>query len=208
MTIRDAMPHQSRAGPSPEKAMKLYAVRMIETCQPVGLFWAKDVSDLVVAIDFDDVISPTRCEYLTIETTGALVWYDHESWQLGEPPGEADDLAAFEQRVEQVLENISFDGSLFALIYRGRRKAVGNLSAQRRRPMRSWHPRLPRPTLQADNNVGQAVWQAPIGHRQPRAKDVPPRVEENLGIRSPERGNRQEAAHLSRLLTYDRRSAI
>jgi hypothetical protein len=68
---------------------------------------------------FDDVMSPTRCEYLTIETTGALVWYDHESWQLGEPPGEADDLAAFEQRVEQVRENISFDGSLFALIYQG-----------------------------------------------------------------------------------------
>jgi hypothetical protein len=45
-----------------EKAMKLYAVRMIESCQPVGLFWAKDVSDLVVAIDFDDVMSPTRCE--------------------------------------------------------------------------------------------------------------------------------------------------
>jgi len=59
--------------------MKLYAVRMIENCQPVGLFWAKDVSDLVVAIDFDDVMSPTGCEYLTIETTGALVWYDHES---------------------------------------------------------------------------------------------------------------------------------
>jgi hypothetical protein len=64
-------------------------------------------------------MSPTRCEYLTIETTGALVWYDHESWQLGEPPGEADDLAAFEQRVEQVNENISFDGSLFAVIYNG-----------------------------------------------------------------------------------------
>jgi hypothetical protein len=41
-------------------------------------------------------------------------------------------------------------------------------------------------TGQADNNIGQAVWQAPIGHRQPSAKDVPPRVEENLGIRSPE----------------------
>src|SRR5260370_13548143 len=115
MTIRDAIPHQPRA-PSPGEAMKLYAVRMIENRQPVGLFWAKDVSDLMVAIDFDDVVSPTRCEYLTIETTGALVWYDHESWQLGEPPGEADDLAAFEQRVEQVRGNICFDGSLFALI--------------------------------------------------------------------------------------------
>src|SRR6516164_7827437 len=29
-------------------------------------------------------------------------------------------------------------------------------------------------TGQADNNIGQAVWQAPIGHRQPSAKDVPP----------------------------------
>jgi hypothetical protein len=38
----------------------------------------------------------------------------------------------------------------------------------------------------ADDNIGQAVWQAPIGHRQPGAKDVPPKVEENLGIRSPE----------------------
>ena len=73
----------------------------------------------MAAIDFDDLMSPTRCEYLTIETTAALVWYDHESWQLGEPPGEPDDLAAFEQRVEQVRENISFDGSLFALIYKG-----------------------------------------------------------------------------------------
>jgi len=41
-------------------------------------------------------------------------------------------------------------------------------------------------TGQADDSVSQAVWQAPIGHRQPGAKDVPPRVEENLGTRSPE----------------------
>jgi hypothetical protein len=41
-------------------------------------------------------------------------------------------------------------------------------------------------TGQADNDVEQAVWPAPIGHRQPGAKDVPPKVEENLGIRSPE----------------------
>jgi hypothetical protein len=41
-------------------------------------------------------------------------------------------------------------------------------------------------TVQVDNNVGQAIRQAPIGHRQPGAKDVPPKVEENLGTRSPE----------------------
>jgi len=38
----------------------------------------------------------------------------------------------------------------------------------------------------ADEDIAPAVWQAPIGHRQPSAKDVPRKVEENLGIRSPE----------------------
>jgi hypothetical protein len=37
-----------------------------------------------------------------------------------------------------------------------------------------------------DEDITPAVWQAPIGHRQPSAKDVPPKVEENLGIRSPD----------------------
>jgi hypothetical protein len=41
-------------------------------------------------------------------------------------------------------------------------------------------------TGQAEEDIEPAVWQAPIGHRQPSAKDVPPKVEENLGIRSPE----------------------
>jgi len=27
---------------------------------------------------------------------------------------------------------------------------------------------------------------APVGHRQPRAKDVPPGIDQNLGVRSPE----------------------
>ena len=39
---------------------------------------------------------------------------------------------------------------------------------------------------QADENIEEAVWQAPIGHRQPSAKDVPPRLEEDLGVRSPD----------------------
>jgi uncharacterized protein YdeI (BOF family) len=43
-------------------------------------------------------------------------------------------------------------------------------------------------TGQAGSGTGQATGarQAPIGHRQPTAKDVPPRVDENLGARSPE----------------------
>jgi hypothetical protein len=41
-------------------------------------------------------------------------------------------------------------------------------------------------TGQADNNPGQATREAPVGHRQPRAKDVPPAVQNNYGVRSPE----------------------
>jgi hypothetical protein len=38
----------------------------------------------------------------------------------------------------------------------------------------------------ADEDIAPAVWQAPIGHRQPSAKDVPSAAEDNLGVRSPE----------------------
>jgi hypothetical protein len=43
-------------------------------------------------------------------------------------------------------------------------------------------------TGQADSGTGQStnVRQAPVGHRQPTAKDVPPSVDQNLGARSPE----------------------
>jgi len=43
-------------------------------------------------------------------------------------------------------------------------------------------------TGQANGGTGQStnVRQAPVGHRQPTAKDVPPRNEDNLGVRSPE----------------------
>ena len=43
-------------------------------------------------------------------------------------------------------------------------------------------------TGQAGSGTGQStnVRQAPVGHRQPTAKDVPPSVDQNLGARSPE----------------------
>jgi hypothetical protein len=53
-------------------------------------------------------------------------------------------------------------------------------------------PSAPRGSAQttgrANSDTGQptSVWQAPVGHRQPTAKDVPPRIDENLGARSPE----------------------
>ena len=43
-------------------------------------------------------------------------------------------------------------------------------------------------TGQGNSGSGQPtnVRQAPIGHRQPTAKDVPPKNEDTLGVRSPE----------------------
>jgi hypothetical protein len=43
-------------------------------------------------------------------------------------------------------------------------------------------------TGRANSGTGQPtnVREAPIGHRQPTAKDVPRGIEENLGARSPE----------------------
>jgi hypothetical protein len=41
-------------------------------------------------------------------------------------------------------------------------------------------------TGQADDKPGQATRQAPVGHRQPRAQDVPPGIQDNYGVRSPE----------------------
>jgi len=43
-------------------------------------------------------------------------------------------------------------------------------------------------TGRANSGTGQAtgVREAPIGHRQPSAKDVPQGIDDNLGARSPE----------------------
>ena len=43
-------------------------------------------------------------------------------------------------------------------------------------------------TGQADPATGQARSgrEAPVDHRQPKAKDVPPGIDQNLGVRSPE----------------------
>ena len=43
-------------------------------------------------------------------------------------------------------------------------------------------------TGRANSGTGQAtgVREAPIGHRQPSAKDVPQEIDDNLGARSPE----------------------
>jgi hypothetical protein len=43
-------------------------------------------------------------------------------------------------------------------------------------------------TGQSDTTTGQVNTgrEAPVGHRQPKAKDVPPEVQDNYGVRSPE----------------------
>ena len=44
----------------------------------------------------------------------------------------------------------------------------------------------PQTTGQGDNKPGQTTREAPVGHRQPGAKDVPPEIQDNYGVRSPE----------------------
>ena len=63
--------------------------------------------------------------------------------------------------------------------------AVAQNNADRSSPCSSGSAQTPG---QTDVGTGQATSgrDAPVGHRQPRAKDVPPGVEQNLGIRSPE----------------------
>jgi hypothetical protein len=46
--------------------------------------------------------------------------------------------------------------------------------------------RSPQTTGQGDNNPGQTTREAPVGHRQPKAKDLPPGIQDNYGVRSPE----------------------
>jgi hypothetical protein len=41
-------------------------------------------------------------------------------------------------------------------------------------------------SAQSTSRPAGRPWDAPIGHRQPRAKDVPSWIEKNLGTRSPE----------------------
>jgi hypothetical protein len=41
-------------------------------------------------------------------------------------------------------------------------------------------------SAQSTGKPATSALEAPIGHRQPRAKDVPPRIQENLGTRSRE----------------------
>ena len=36
------------------------------------------------------------------------------------------------------------------------------------------------------NNPGQTIREAPVGHRQPKAKDVPSGIQDNYGVRSRE----------------------
>ncbi len=63
--------------------------------------------------------------------------------------------------------------------------AVAQNNADRSSPRSSGSAQTPG---QTDIGTGQANsgWDAPVGHRQPRAKDVPPGVDQNLGVRSPE----------------------
>ena len=44
----------------------------------------------------------------------------------------------------------------------------------------------PQTTGQANDKPGQTIREAPVGHLQPKAKDLPSGIQDNYGVRSPE----------------------
>jgi hypothetical protein len=69
--------------------MKLYAVRLISTKEPVGLFFVKDVAELKYRFGIiDEVTDPYDCEYAVIKipALGAgIVWREPvDKWKMGE----------------------------------------------------------------------------------------------------------------------------
>ena len=61
-----------------------------------------------------------------------------------------------------------------------------NAAVAQTNPSQPSYSGSPQTAGQGDIKPGQAAKEAPVGHRQPKAKDVPPGVQENLGVRSPE----------------------
>ena len=64
--------------------MKLYAVRVTETNDPVGIFCASSFDELVFMID-EYVVDPAVTEYKLLHGGGVIFWPHAENWPMGEP---------------------------------------------------------------------------------------------------------------------------
>jgi hypothetical protein len=59
----------------------VYAVRLIASKEPVGIFWAHNFDDLCISID--EVADTRMCEYTTLSKVGGIIWPEDAKWQMG-----------------------------------------------------------------------------------------------------------------------------
>jgi hypothetical protein len=98
--------------------MKLYAVRFLDSHEPIGFFYARTLDELVIMVDEYDC-DPAICEYHQVDTSGAIRWEDVPGWKMGERdgrPGDDDDWESWvEERAEKItdsLKTLQFSGGL------------------------------------------------------------------------------------------------
>ena len=63
---------------------------------------------------------------------------------------------------------------------------AGSAALAQNNPNQPSPPASGSPQTTGQGDPGQTTREAPVGHRQPRAKDVPPEIQDNYGVRSPE----------------------
>lgn len=109
--------------------MKVYAVRCIETHEPVGVFYAnhdpKQLKDGDLSDRVDTVTSPDQCEFKIVDFPCTLfAWPDHETWKMGsaEVPKPSGDDA--EERIYRHLA-IGYESPFFQSFFMGEEEITG-----------------------------------------------------------------------------------
>jgi len=86
--------------------MRLFAVRVGDTQEPVGFFWVRSIEELADYVD-GAVCDPSGCEYKAIDEPTMIVWPEAISWKMGvkELPGDFDDdLPDFDERIAKAFD--------------------------------------------------------------------------------------------------------
>lgn len=95
--------------------MLLYAVRLIEDQQPVGLFWTPDLGCLWELVD--TVCDPGACEYKPISRPAVIAWNHATTAKFGvqvspDDEGDNDITPEEEANIELLYRGISFEFAL------------------------------------------------------------------------------------------------
>ncbi|QIB32665.1 hypothetical protein [Ancylobacter pratisalsi] len=89
--------------------MKLYAVRLMDTCEAVGVFWAPDVDELWVMVDA--AADPGQCEFCLLKGIAAILWEGRTEARFGKAA--PDD----EEGLSSILEDATLEWSLGDMVW-------------------------------------------------------------------------------------------